>query len=417
MTPESAANNNDFLNSLNSSRQLRGQQPIASLPDEIPLFARLKNAVAPVLFITLLFASLAYTAPAFADRPHGWTSNGSPDGYTLDQWELEVSGNLMRVNDTLDFMNIRRDILSDNPRLGGKTGDFKGYAGEIQFGVLPSLSVFYRQQEHDLTAQLSQPASLDLESVDSVLSTSRDSYGLEWVFFESTTKDKSSPWRSASLELAATENTSNDFGATIQRIRLDASTIIDFRPPQRFAINRMADDGWTARVALSQALTDRITGNLWISHAQNDASSGTVSEIQSPFIANAFLQTFDLQEQQWSAGASVRWSITPRLPVSLSYEYINITDRKLISTRASAAVTLPSFLRADNLTTETTNHVLYGSVDWWITPNIYVGAGGKLMSNQFLGILPHYNNPLSGSLSDLAYGFAELRVGIKLSVF
>ncbi|MDP3517115.1 MAG: hypothetical protein Q8S94_08105 [Pseudohongiella sp.] len=367
--------------------------------------------------LLLISAAFLCSNVALADRPHGWTSNGSPDGYTPDQWELEVSGSMMRVNDTLDFMNIRRDILSGNSRLGGKTGDFKGYSGEVQFGVLPSLSVFYRQQEHDLTAELSQPASLDLESVDSKLRTKRESYGVEWVFYEAATKDKSSPWRSASLELAATENSSEDFGASIQRIRLDASTIIDFRPAQRFAINRMADDGWTARVALTQALSTNITGNVWLGHARTDASSGTVSEIRSAAIANAFLQTFDLKEQQWSAGASVRWNITPRLPLTLSYEYINVTDRELIATRASTAVTLPSFLRADNLTTETSNHVLEGNVDWWITPRIYIGAGGKLMSNQFLGILPHYNNPLSGSLSDIAYGFAELRFGMKLSVF
>jgi len=410
MTPEQADVKDCQMSMQHPARQPTTQRQATTSRNAPRLPARL-------FAVSVALLALLPAGTAFADRPHGWTSHGSPDGYTPDQWSLEVSGTLMRVNDTLDFMNIRRDILSDNPRLGGKTGDFKGYSGEIQLGVLPTLSVFYRRQEHDLTAQLTQPASLDLESVDSVLRTSGESYGVEWVFFEAATKDKSSPWRSASLELLTHENSSDDFGAFIQRIRLDASTIIDFRPPQRFAINRMADDGWTARVAMTQALTDSISGNVWVSHSQNDASSGTVSQIQSRTIANSFLQTFDLQERQWSAGASVRWNITPRLPVSVSYEYINITDRKLTSTRASTAVTLPSFLRADNLTTETKNHVLHGSIDWWITPQIFVGAGGKLMSNQFLGILPHYNNPLSGSLSDTVYGFAELRFGMKLSVF
>lgn len=410
MMPESADSNKIPFTGFAPDKKSIPHLTVTTSPKTRRLTARL--AAITVALPALLLASIA-----FADRPHGWTSGGSPDGYTADQWSLEISGSLMRVNDTLDFMNIRRDILGKNPRLGGKTGDFKGYSSEIQFGLLPTLSVFYRQQEHDLTAQLTQPASLDLESVDSVLRTSRESYGLEWVFFEAAAKDKASSWRSASLELAATENKSDDFGASIQRIRLDPRSIVEFQPPQRFAINRMADDGWTARVAITQALTENIAGNAWISHALNDASSGTVSEIELRAIADAFLQTFDLQERQWSAGASLRWNITPRLPVSVSYEYINITDRTLVSTRASNAVALPSFLRADNLTTETTNHVLHGSIDWWITPHIFVGAGGKLMSNQFLGILPHYNNPLSGSLSDLAYGFAELRFGMKLSVF
>ncbi|TFH72289.1 hypothetical protein E3V39_11905 [Gammaproteobacteria bacterium LSUCC0112] len=379
--------------------------------------AGFKTHASQLARLMLISVSISTSGLVLADRPHGWISTGSPDGYTPDQWELEITGSMMRVNDTLDFMNIRRDILSDNTRLGGQTGDFKGFSGEVQFGILPSLSVFYRQQEHDLTAELSQPASLDLESVDSKLRTKRESYGVEWVFYEAATKDKSSPWRSASLELASLENSSEDFGASIQRISLNPTSVVEFRPPQRFTINRMADDGWTARVALTQALSTHITSNAWLSHSRTDASSGTSSEIPSRAIAAAFAQTFDLKEKQWSAGASLRWNITPRLPMTLSYEFIKITDRELIATRESAAVTLPSFLRADNLTTETTNHVLQGSIDWWITPRIFVGAGGKLMSNQFLGILPHYNNPLSGSLSDVAYGFAELRFGMKLSVF
>jgi hypothetical protein len=393
-----------------NSQQCSYQQFSSQCPTKISYkVIRLLASLFAAAF-SLLFASLT-----FADRPFGWISHGSTDGYTPDQWSLEVNGSLMRVNDTLDFLNIRRDILADNPRLGGKTGDYAGYSGEIQFGVLPTLSVFYRHQQHDLTAQLTQPASLDLESVDTVLSTQRKSYGVEWAFFEAATKDKSSPWRSASLELATHKNTSDDFGASIQRISMDPRSIVEFRPPQRFAVNRMADDGWTAKVAMTHGLTETITGSAWISHARNHAGSGTESQIELSAIADALLQTFDLKERQWSAGASVHWSITPRLPVSVSYEYINITDRQLISTRGSTALTLPSFLRADNLTTETTNQVLHGSIDWWITPDVFVGVGGKLMSRQFLGILPHYNNPLSGSLSNVAYGFAELRFGIKLS--
>ena len=65
---------------------------------------------------------------------------------------------------------------------------------------------------------------------------------------------------------------------------------------------------------------------------------------------------------------------------------------------------------------ETRNHTLYGSVNWWVTPQIYIGAGGKLLSSQFTGIIPHYNNPLSGGFSDITYGYLEIELGVKFSL-
>ena len=55
-------------------------------------------------------------------------------------------------------------------------------------------------------------------------------------------------------------------------------------------------------------------------------------------------------------------------------------------------------------------------MNWWVTPQIYLGAGGKLFSSQFTGIIPHYNNPLSSSFSDITYGYVELKLGVKFSI-
>lgn len=363
------------------------------------------------------FACAGISGSAHAQQPYGWSGHGHTSAYVLEPGEIELTGNLLRVNDTLDVFDVRADVLQNNTRLGGKTGDFKGNRYEISAGVLPSLNLFYRYQQHDLTAELSEPASLDLESIDTQLSTEQNAYGLRWVFFESASKAADRPWRSASLELARIDNKTDDFGAFIQRIRFTANTAIEFRPPQRFTINRMQDQGWRGKVAFSQPLTRSLTATAWLGYADIESTAGTSSEISSAAIANAFLQTFDIDEQQLTAGASIKWFVTPRLPLSLSYEYTNIRDRELIVTRGDSSVTLPSFLRADNLSSETKNHVLTGNLDWWVTPNWFVGVGGTLMSNQFMGTLPHYNNPLSGSFGDTAYGYAELRVGIKLSIF
>src|SRR5690606_10796766 len=104
------------------------------------------------------------------------------------------------------------------------------------------------------------------------------------------------------------------------------------------------------------------------------------------------------------------------LPVQIGYEYINISDRKMSAISSNSSL-LPSFLRGQNLDdSETSNHTAYASVSWWLTPRIYIGVSGKLFKHQFAGIIPHYNNPLSGSFSDTLYGYAELRAGLRFGL-
>ena len=115
-------------------------------------------------------------------------------------------------------------------------------------------------------------------------------------------------------------------------------------------------------------------------------------------------------------GAGVNWQLTPRLPMQISYEYIRInkSDTTIIGNELNSL--LPSFLRGSNLgdSSGMGNHTVQGNIAYWITPNINFSISAKVFSNQFLGVLPHFNNPLSGSFSDKPYGFAGLSVGIAL---
>ena len=62
------------------------------------------------------------------------------------------------------------------------------------------------------------------------------------------------------------------------------------------------------------------------------------------------------------------------------------------------------------------NHTFYGRVSWWITPNVYTSLSGKLFTNQFVGVVPHFNNPLSARFSETPYGYLELGIGFKFGL-
>ena len=72
------------------------------------------------LLTSLCVLASVSAAPAQAEQPFGWVGNGHPSAYSLQAGDFELSGNLLRVNDTVDFLNLRNDLLAGNQRLGGQ---------------------------------------------------------------------------------------------------------------------------------------------------------------------------------------------------------------------------------------------------------------------------------------------------------
>ena len=348
-----------------------------------------------------------------ADTPVGWINSNITSAYTLNAYDFELSAAALAVNDTIDFLDIRDDLIAGTRSLTGNSGDLSGQRAEIQFGLGSMFTVFYRQQNQDLTVKFSPVSSVDLQDFDTELNTTSKAYGLKWNFYESGRSGDDSPWSAASLELTRVENETDDFRSTISRVQL-GNAEITFNPAQGIQVDNMEDEGWLARLIYTLPLSKNLVASVWGGYASYEASSGTSSEIASNAIRSAFEQSFLVDETQYLMGLSLNWQITPRLPLQLSYEYIKVDERDLEIIRNPSNVILPSFLRQTNLSDVDDNHTLSGSISYWITPRLHLGLHGKLFSSQFLGIMPHFNNPLSGSFADTAYGYAGIQVGYRL---
>src|SRR5690606_30253429 len=159
----------------------------------------------------------------------------------------------------------------------------------------------------------------------------------------------------------------------------------------------MDDEAWKLRLIHTVPMGGSAAGTLWAGYSQTEATAGlSVSAIN----LLAPLQDFSTETEQYTVGASLNWNITPRMPLQLTYEYINVADREdsMIADPLQNAY-LPDFLQAGNVAAvdEDENHVVTASLSYWITPHINVGFTGKLFSNQFVGVTPHYHNPLTAA--------------------
>ena len=367
------------------------------------------------LFAASLMAILQGNT-AMADSPLGWIHSNNPSAFTIPALDFEATIAKIAVNETIDFLDIRDDLLAGTRKLEGDSGDLSGQRIELHFGLTSYLSAFYRRQEQDLKIELGEVSSINLLDIDNGLSTTATAYGLKWNFFEAGHTDDSRPWRAASLELTRTRNSTDDFEGAIDRITLSGNLTIDFSTPQTFRLQDMEDDGWQARVLYSTPFSNSFGTTFWAGYAENEASSGTGSSITSAFLAPAFEQSFNTEAKQILLGAALNWQITPRMPLQLSYEYLRINDSELTAITNPNNSLLPSFLRGNNVNSADTrdNHSVRGSISYWVTPKVHASVIGNLYSNQFLGVIPHYNNPLSGSFSDNPYGFLGVQIGITL---
>lgn len=366
----------------------------------------------PILHLTLVALFLLQATGASGDTPLGWINNGTTSAYTTTRGELELSASIQAVNDTIDFLNVRDDLFANNQRLVGKSGDLDGFKLEAHYGITDFLSVFARHQEHELTVEIGEISSVNIVDLDNALKTTQQEVGVKWMLFESNLLDPENQKSALSLQLAGFKNSTNDFDVTIDQLVFDNVTVT-FLDPTTFSVSNLEDDGWTAKVLYTSSMRGIGVGSLWAGLGNSTASSGTSTNAINGTINRLFTQRFEVDEDYFYLGASLNFQLSPRVPVSINYEYINIRDSSFSRDPIEPPAGLPGFLSSAGPTTEDGNHTLAARVSYWVTPEFNVSLTGNLYSNQFLGRLPHYNNPLSESFATVPYGFIGAELGFR----
>ncbi|MEQ8954942.1 MAG: hypothetical protein RL120_12490 [Gammaproteobacteria bacterium] len=356
--------------------------------------------------------TLLLIGAAQADTPLGWINSDNASAYTTTAKELEISAAVLAVNDTIDFLNVRDDLIAANRILAGKSGDLSGRRLEINYGILPELSVFYRRQEHDLTVDLGEISSISLVDIDNSLDTTYQEAGIKWTLYQANLLNPDNRVSALSLQLSTFKSDSKNFDVVTDEIRLD-NLILTFTNPQTFSVTQLEDDGWQGRLLYSWPMSNLGITTVWLGYGESNASSATGSDLASVTLSNFFAQRFQREETYTFLGASLNFRPSPRLPVSISYEYIDIADTIFFRDPVEPPSGLPGFLAAGGGSGQGSNHHLSARVGYWLTPRMNLSLSGNLYSNQFLGILPHYNNPLSESFTDLLYGYIGLELGFR----
>jgi len=367
--------------------------------------------------LTLLATSVTLAslcAGAAADTPVGWISADNYGAYTLGTLDFELHLGGIAMNDGLDFSNSRDDILSNSSLLEGEDRDIAGSVIDFQLGLTSFLTAFYRHQATDLSIDFAYTPSVGLVSIDDELQTETDSYGLRWNIYESG-RSRGNAWTATSLEIGFSESSSDDFTGSYNGMTIQGQ-YTPFGTDGTFTLQDLEDEAWKVRLIHTAPISRSVAGTVWAGYSETEATASThLSAVN--LLAPTVVQSFETETSQYTLGGSLNWQITPRMPLQLSYEFIKVQDRDdSMIVNPALDLYLPDFLQAANVggDIEDENHVISANLSYWITRNISVSITGKVFSNQFLGVTPHYHNPLTASFAEESYSYAGLHLGIKL---
>jgi hypothetical protein len=358
------------------------------------------------------FAASVLPMFALADTPLGWINNGNMSAYTTTQGELELSASYQVVNGTIDFLNIREDLFASNRRLVGKSGDLQGSRLEAHYGITDFLSVFARHQEHELTVDLGEISSINVLDIDDSLDTTQQEIGFKWMLYEADLLNPNNERSALSLQVTGFQNKTDNFDVITDQITF-SNVIVRFLDPTAFSVSNLEDDGWTSRLLFTRSLGSLGIGTVWAGYGESSSTSGTSTTALNGTIRNLFTQDFTLEEEYFYLGASLNFRINARMPVTINYEFIDISNSQFSRNPENPSSQLPGFLSSSGPAGERSNHTLNARVSYWLTPALNLSISGNLFSNQFLGRLPHYNNPLSESFATAPYGFIGAELGYR----
>jgi len=380
--------------------------PISTLINRL-IATRTRPTLALLAIVITLFA-----VASRADTPPGWINSENKSAYTTNNGELEITIAGLVVNSGIDLLNVREDLFAGNQRLAGDSVDLAGTRLEVHYGITEWLAVFYQDQSQLMKIDLGEIGAVNVLNIDSSIGTKSRRMGFKWIFYARDLPGLRNPETAAALEIATFRSQSDDFEVIADAINLPDATVA-FDDPRTIAVNDLQDSGWEARVLYSTTLSSGLVASAWAGYRDAEASSATGSNIPTELLPESFNQAYRLDDSYWVLGASLNFNLGPRLPVVLGYEYFKRNDLSFSLDPPGLPEQVPGFLSADAMPDDS-NLTLSGRVSWWLTPRLQVSMSTKYFSNQFLGLIPHFNNPLSGSFSAEPYGYFGFGLGYSL---
>lgn len=350
--------------------------------------------------VLLIFSNCA---SVFAVKYPDWVFQDFTSAYTLHKNDFEVTGSWLGMNDTIDFLDVKKSEIGESNLLTTSIGDYSGGKVLIQYGLTDRLMLHGLYQKAELDTTLG--SSSTFKDIDSTGSLDTTTYKAGFKFKLLTEKSRTP---AVSLSFSYRGNDSDDAGFTFSELNSSSITITNGN--NSMMLTDLSDSGYSFNVITSKN-TMPFVHTVFAGFGQYSSNSKLKLSIDSDIMKAEIGQKFEIDEDIFFFGYTLGMQFFERMPMFISYKYMK-TDVDMHSSN-----TLSGFIPARYTDTETMediseNHVLSGKIVYWITPHVNLTLDGTIYKNHFLGIVPHYNNSFTNRFFDYNYGYIGIGLGI-----
>jgi len=359
------------------------------------------NALLFLLF--LLLGLLVFIPAAHAVKYPDWVFQDLPSAYTMQKNTFEVTGSWLVMDDTVDVFDVKKSEIGNSSLLSTSTGDYKGMKGLFNWGIVDRLTFLGHYQSAELgTAFGSSSTFKDIESTQE-LSTTSWGAALRFKILQEETRRPA-----LSMEASYYGNRSDDAGFTFTEVNTGSITIPS--GDNSLMLSGLSDSGYSLTILASKNRKGWVH-SCFAGISSTSADSTLDLTIDTDILKTKIGQDFQVDETNWYLGYSLGIKVFERLPIFFSYKYIKVNSDTTSDNKLSGF--LPDrYSDLENMDSNNENHVFSGKLVYWIAPNVNLTLDGTIYKNHFLGIVPHYNTPLTNRSFDYKYGYIGLGIGV-----
>ena len=321
--------------------------------------------------------------------------------FTLPKNTLEIKSSYLKVNDTIDVLNVKEQELGALNRFGSM-GDMDGYEIELRYGVTSYNIIFFNYQRWNIDYAGSTLKNNTIELFNRYRLINQNSF-----------------LDSLSLDIGFTHNYSkpinikNDelLNSMIKKIRPNTSIVLDkgdiisgdttlaFYDNEwnkiypYLSISNLKSKSYYVRALIAKQLTANTLIDVYIAAKYTDIRTGILLEPKENSYLNKFIGEFKIPnlnrtEKSINIGF-VTTLYVKKFTMEFNYEYNKIyRDKELRYMNHS--------------------HIIEASISKKIYNNFLLYIGGRLMLQQFNTDLPYLYNKYTQTQFDKKYGFAKI---------
>jgi len=379
-----------------------------------------------IRLLTILFCVVGLNAQNINYAKHNIHTQTPKSG------NIQILGSYLKMNDTLDVLDIKESEFGTSTANYDSLGDMDGYEFELRYSISDTLMLDYTRTNENISYG------------ENVLNNNRDEIFLRYNFLNS----KMSLINGLSIDIGYVKNRAkdiyirdlDDINSMLDKVSTDEGVNYNIKiephpivnPVYPYVINDYTNDPSNPTTLgnglelspyfSSENLSDesqyiRLLANITSSHLLTDFFIGYKKTKISTFVDSSLHYETDISLQNELDNRNITPYKRLDRDEEMAFFGVNISyDDTKYNMAYEFCYEYDMLFRDNGLDYRDYNHIIKANISKVIDKNLLLSVGGKIMMTQFSGQIPYLYNKYSQTSFDHKYGYMNIGLSYKFNI-